>query len=347
VEEFIIHSDTFKVLSSFQKINRFNRTLQFLFMVSILDIYKAKKIIAPYVLRTTLEYSNLLSGLTGGEVWLKYENRQLTGSFKIRGAANRMLAMTPEERRRGVITASAGNHGQGVGYIAKELKVRARVYVPRNSPEVKCAAMRDLDVELIVHGSEYMEAENLAKKTAKQENAIYISAYNDPLLIAGQGTVGLEMLEEKPDLDTILVPLGAGGLAGGVAVSWKSASGAAVIGVQSHASPVMHMSLKAGRIINIPVMDSIAEGLHGGIEHGSITFDLCKLLSEDILVEEKTIGEAMKFMILKHREVVEGAGAVGIAALMEQPKKFKGKKIGVIISGGNLDEREIRKIVSS
>jgi threonine dehydratase len=155
------------------------------------------------------------------------------------------------------------------------------------------------------------------------------------------------MLEDKPDLDTILVPLGAGGLAGGVAVSWKSASRAEVIGIQSQASPVMHVSLKAGRILDIPLKDSIAEGLHGGIDHGSITFELCKLLDEDILVEEETIREAMRFMILKHREIVEGAGAVGIAALMEQPKRFKGKKIGVIISGGNLDEREIKELVSS
>jgi threonine dehydratase len=316
-------------------------------MVSILDIYKAKKNISRYVRRTPLEYSKLLSDLTSGEVWLKYENRQLTGSFKIRGAANRMLAMMDEERHRGVITASAGNHGQGVGYMARELKVKARVFIPQNTPEVKRTAMQDLGVELVVHGLEYMEAENLAIKTAKQENVLFISAYNDPIIIAGQGTVGLEMLEEKPDLEMILVPLGAGGLAGGVAVSWKSIPSVSVIGVQSHASPVMHQSLKAGRIIDIPLKDSIAEGLHGGIEPGSITFNLCKLLDYDILVEEKTIREAMRFMILKHREVVEGAGAVGIAALMEQPKRFKGKKVGVIISGGNLDEREIKDLVCS
>jgi threonine dehydratase len=316
-------------------------------VVNILEIYKAKRDISPYVRRTPLEYSKLLSDLTGGEVWLKYENRQLTGSFKIRGAANRMLAMMDEERRRGVITASAGNHGQGVGYMARELKVKARVFIPRNTPEVKRTAMRDLGVELIIHGSEYMEAENLAIKTAKQEDVTYVSAYNDPIIIAGQGTVGLEMLEDNPNLDTILVPLGAGGLAGGVAVSWESIPNAVVIGVQSHASPVMHQSLKAGRIIDIPLKNSIAEGLHGGIEPGSITFNLCKLLDYDILVEEKTIREAMRFMILKHREVVEGAGAVGIAALMEQPKRFKGKKVGVIISGGNLDEREIKDLVSS
>ena len=316
-------------------------------MVSIIDIYKAKRAISPYVRRTTLEYSKLLSDLTGGEVWLKYENRQLTGSFKIRGAANRMLAMMDEERCRGVITASAGNHGQGVGYMARELKVKARVFIPRNTPEVKRTAMQDLGVELIIHGSEYMEAENLAIKTAKQEDVTYISAYNDPIIIAGQGTVGLEMLEDNPKLDTILVPLGAGGLAGGVSISWKSIPSAAVIGVQSHASPVMHQSLKAGRIIDIPLKDSIAEGLHGGIESGSITFNLCKLLNDVILVEEQTIREAMRFMILKHREVVEGAGAVGIATLMEQPKRFKGKKVGVIISGGNLDEREIKDLVSS
>ncbi len=316
-------------------------------MISILDIYKAKKVISPFVRRTPFEYSKLLSDLTGGEVWLKYENRQLTGSFKIRGAANRMLAMVEGERRQGVITASAGNHGQGVGYMARELNVRARVFVPQNSPEVKRAAMRNLGVELIIHGSEYMEAENLAIKTAKQEDVTFISAYNDPLIIAGQGTVGLEMLEDNPDLNMILVPLGAGGLAGGVAVSWKSIPSVAIIGVQSHASPVMHSSLKAGRIIDVPLKDSIAEGLHGGIEPGSITFNLCKLLDNAILVEEKTIREAMRLMIFRHREVVEGAGAVGIAALMEHPQRFEGKKIGVIISGGNLDEREIKDLVSS
>jgi len=308
-------------------------------MIALYDIYMARKRIQPFIRRTPFDNSQFLSEHYGGEIWLKHENLQFTGSFKIRGAANRMLSMRPEEHKKGVITASAGNHGLGISYMANVLGIKARIFVPENTPEVKRTAIRSFGAELVVYGTEYIEAEKLAIETANQEETTFISAYNDPILIAGQGTVGLEMLEENPELDIILMPLGGGGLASGIASLWKNVTTTQIIGVQSTASPVMYESMKAGYIVDIPLKDSIAEGLHGGIEHGSITLDICRrLLDNVILVEEQTIRDAIRLLLFKQREVVEGAGAVGVAALIEKPNLFRGKKVCIVLSGGNLGE---------
>jgi len=314
-------------------------------MVTIGDVYTARRRMGRWVRRTPFEHSPLLSALTGGEVWLKYENRQLTGSFKIRGASNRIALLSEDERRRGVVAASSGNHAQGVAYAARELGVKAAIVVPCNTPNVKRDAIRALGADLTVHGDEYMEAERLAQKMSAERGMSFLSPYNDADLIAGQGTVGLEIVEDGPELDAVLVPVSGGGLISGVATVVKGVSKAKVIGIQTEASPVMHASIKAGKIIDIPMFDTVAEGLHGGIEQGSVTFPICQRLVDDwIDVKEATIVEALRLMLLRHHEVIEGSGAVGVAALMEDPKHFEGKHVGVVISGGNIDEELLRRL---
>lgn len=307
-------------------------------MLTLKDVYAARRRVQRWARRTPMEHSPALSEVCGGEVWLKLENQQLTGSFKIRGATNKLLLLSPEERERGVVTASSGNHAQGLGYAARELGVRATIVVPEHTPRVKIDAIRRYGVELIIEGEEYMDSERLARRLEREQGKVFVSAYNDLELIAGQGTVGLEMLEDHPDLDVVLVPTGGGGLISGVATVFKEAGGVEVVGVQSAASPVMYECVKRGEIVDISLEDSVAEGLHGGIEEDSVTFDLCRRLVDDwVIVEEDSIKEAIRLMLREHRMVVEGAAAVGVAAITENPGRFRGRKVGVVISGGNLD----------
>lgn len=310
-------------------------------------IFKARKRIRELVRRTPLEYSYFLSELCGGEVWLKLENLQLTGSFKIRGALNKFLNLSEKAIRSGVVAASSGNHGQGVGYAASVVDAHATIVVPRNTARVKMNAINRYGVELIIRGDEYLEAERLARKIEMEEGRTFVSAYNDLEVIAGQGTVGLEMIEEKPDLDILLVPVGGGGLISGVGCVFKAAPfGSKLLGVQSVASPVMAESIKQDRIVQMELEESIAEGLHGGIETESVTFDLCKSLVDDfILVREKTIREAIRLLLTHQRQVVEGAGAVGVAAIIENPRRFRDRSVGIVVSGGNLDLDLLRTMI--
>ncbi|MCW4048144.1 MAG: threonine/serine dehydratase [Candidatus Bathyarchaeota archaeon] len=314
-------------------------------MISLSDVYGARKRVQKWARRTPMEFSHGLSTFCGGEVWLKLENQQVTGSFKIRGATNKLLLLTDEQREKGVITSSSGNHAQGIGYAARELGVKATIVVPENTPQVKIDAIRKYGVELIVEGEEYMVAERIARGIERDEGKTFVSPYNDLELIMGQATVGLEMLEDHPELDIVAVPVGGGGLASGVASVFKQATSAQVVGVQSVTSPVMYECIKKGVIHDIPLEDSYAEGLHGGIEENSVTFPICRDLIDDwVILSEKSILDAIRYMLHEHHMLIEGAGAVGPAAIMSCPEMFNGKKVGVVISGGNLSE-EILKLV--
>ncbi len=315
-------------------------------MIKLTDFYEARKRVQKWARHTPLEYSPDLSQLTGAEVYLKLENQQVTGSFKIRGATNKILLLTPEERARGVVTASSGNHAQGLGYAAKQLGVRAKVVVPEMTPEVKIDAIRKYGVELIIEGEEYMDSERLARKIEREEGMTFISAYNDIDLIKGQGTVALEMIEDQPTLDTILVPVGGGGLASGISSVYRQATDATIIGVQSNASPVMYQCIKKGIIHDIPLSDTYAEGLHGGLEEGSVTYPICRdNIHRWIILEEPEILNAIKYTLHTHHMLIEGAAAVGVAALLTDPQNWKNKKIGIIITGGNLGLQTLRKII--
>ena len=317
-------------------------------MMELREIYRARRRISGHVRETPLDGSAFLGDLCGGEVRLKLENQQLTGSFKVRGALNKMLKLTPKERARGVVTASAGNHAQGIGYAARILGVDATIVVPSNTPMIKREAIERYGVRLIVHGDEYMEAERHARELERDQRLVFASAYNDLDIVAGQGTIGLEVAEAWPEIDVVLVPVGGGGLISGVGCALKGMNGEVeVIGVQSVASPVMYESIRKGRIVEMELDESVAEGLHGGIEEGSVTFDLCRrYVDEIVLVQEETILEAMGRLLRHQHQVVEGAGAVGAAAIMEDPERFKNRRVGVVVSGGNVEADLLREALS-
>ncbi len=307
--------------------------------MNLRDIYSARKRIEKYVRKTPLEYSHFLSDLSGGEVWLKLENQQYTGSFKARGAMNKLIQLSPEEKARGIVTASSGNHAQGVGYAGNILGVDSTIVVPANTPMVKRDAIELYGVELIVHGDEYMEAERFSRDLEARLGKTHISAYNDLDIIMGQGTVGLEIAEEMPDIDKVLVPVGGGGLISGVGCALKAIDATTeVFGAQSVASPVMYESFRQGRIVDMELEDSYAEGLHGGIEENSVTFELCrKYVDEIILVEEETILRAIRIALVEQHQVIEGAAAVGVAAILTDPERYNDEKVCIVISGGNVE----------
>ncbi len=313
------------------------------------DFYSVRRRIGRLIRETPLERSPFLSDHSGGEIWLKLENQQITGSFKARGALNKLLQLSEEERGRGIVAASSGNHAQGVGYAARMLGIVATIVVPSNTPKVKLEAIRRFGVELVVRGDEYMEAERLARRIEREEGKPFISGYNDLDVVAGQGTVGLEMMEAMPDLDVVLVPVGGGGLISGVGCAVKSIDpGVEVVGVQSVASPVMCESVRQGRIVDIELWESVAEGLHGGIEEGAITFEMCqRYVDEFMLVQEETIVRSMGLMLSRQHQVVEGSGAVGVAAIMENPDKFSDRVVGVVISGGNVDTELVKRALNT
>jgi threonine dehydratase len=318
-------------------------------MINLQDIKDARETIAKFVKRTPLIRSQFLSNLCSGEVYLKLENLQITNSFKIRGALNRMLHLNIEEVKRGVVTASAGNHAQAVAIGAKMLNLYAKVIVPKNTPKVKIDKIKKHDVELILYGDIYDEAEQKAIELAEKEKLTYISPYNDKLVIAGQGTIGLEILEDLPSIDTVIVPVGGGGLISGIGIALKSIKPSVqIVGVQSDASPVMSESLKAGKIVDVEMRESIADGLFGGIQKGSITFEMVQKHVDDLfLVKEETIRKAIYLLWDKEKQVAEGSGAAAIAPIMENRSLFTGKTTVAVISGGNIDDKTFRDILTS
>jgi threonine dehydratase len=284
--------------------------------------------------------------MCSGRVLLKLENQQITGSFKIRGAFNKLLQLKDEDRTKGIVAASSGNHAQGLGYAGNYLNIKSTIVVPVNTPSVKINAIKRYGVKLIVHGKEYMDAEYFAREIESEEEKPFISGYNDQQIIEGQGTLALEMLEFMPDIEVVLVPVGGGGLISGIGMAIKKINKSVeVIGVQSVASPVMYESIKKDKIVEIDIDDSIAEGLHGGIELDSVTLDMCKEYVDDfILVKENTILKAIAHHLYLDHQIVEGAGAVGAAAIIENSKRFNNRTIGVVVSGGNIDKELLKQV---
>jgi len=311
------------------------------------DIYTARMRIAPIARKTPLVPSPELSELTGSEVTLKLECLQETGSFKTRGAANKVLTLEPGVRKRGVVTVSSGNHGRALAYVAHRLKLRAVVCLYDTVPDNKRDAARKLGADVVVKGSTYEEANEEAYRLADKEGLTMIHPYDDPDIIAGQGTIGLELLEEFPDLDTVVVPLSGGGLLGGVAFALKSADPKIhVVGVMMERGPTMVESLRAGRIVDIVVEPTLADALAGRLPPNQYTFELVqKTIDETVLVSEEEIAAAMAFALERHHLVVEGSGAVGIAALRAGKIQHLGKHVAVVISGANIDMPLLLRVV--
>ena len=298
------------------------------------------------VFSTPFLVSPWLSDQTRSTVMLKLESLQKTGSFKIRGAFNAIALLDDIAKSKGVVTSSAGNHGQGVGLAADEFGISAKIYVPETTPQNKIRAIERYSSELVVGGQFYDEAHAAALADASVSGRTYISAFEDPHIIAGHGTVGLEMIMAEPGLDGILVPVGGGGLIAGCAIAVKAINpDIRVIGCQSMASCAMARSLTEKRVYKtFDSLETIAEGLEGGI--GDLTFDLGqRYIDEMILVEEAEIRAAIRFLLAEHRLVVEGSGAVGVAALLSGRLPTTVGKLGIVISGGNLDYELLKEIV--
>jgi len=308
--------------------------------VTMRDIYLARQRIAPLAKRTPLVPSPLLSELVGASVHLKLENLQETGSFKIRGAANNVLSLSDDQKARGAMTISTGNHGRAVSYVARREGVRPLICIPEGTPSNKVEGIRALGGEVAVCGKTYDEAEDEAFRIEREKGLTMINPYDDPLTIAGQGTIGLELLEDLPEIDTVLVPVGGGGLISGIALALKCASSTIrVVGVSMERAPVMYHSLQAGSPIRMEQEESLADALVGGIGlENRYSFRMVQELVDDfVLVSEEEIAEAMAFALERHHLVVEGAGAVGIAALLHEKVKDLGQHVAVVISGGNVD----------
>lgn len=318
-------------------------------MLSLSDIKDAKESIGDLVKRTPLIRSKFLSEICGGEVYLKLENQQITNSFKIRGAFNKMLHLTAEERKRGIVTASTGNHAKAIAVGAEKLNIPAKIVIAKNTSKVKIDKIKKHNVGLLLYGNIYDEAEQKAVDLSEEEGLIYISPYADRLVNAGQGTIGLEILEDLPNVDTVIVPVGGGGLISGISIAMKGVKPKVeIVGVQSEASPVMYESLKAGRIVDINLRESIADGLFGGIEKGAITLRIVQTHVDDLLlVKEKSIRKAIYLLWEKEGQMVEGAGGVAVAIIIEDPDRFKGKSVAAVISGGDIEKKLFRDILSS
>lgn len=315
----------------------------------IRDVLRAAKFLEGKARHTPTEESADLSEITGGRVFLKWENMQPCGSFKIRGSLNKMFHMSEGERKRRVVTASSGNHAQGVAMAAKMLGIRAVVFVPSVCPMTKRKAIKRLGgdtVELRVADGLYDEAEAAAKELSRSEGLTYVSSYEDHYIVSGAGTVGLEMLLDEPELDMIVVPAGGGGLITGIATVAKAFSPRIrIVGVQSVASMPWVASWQSGRVVDVSYSDTLADGLTGGIPQSLL--DLARVRVNDfIAVEEKDIAGAISFLHKKHHQVVEGAGAIGVAALLSGRISAVGRNVGVVISGGNIDHEVLMRVLS-
>jgi threonine dehydratase len=319
-------------------------------MVTLQDIQNAQKSIVPYAKYTPLLQSKFLSELCKADVYLKLENLQVTHSFKVRGVINKLLNLTREDKARGVVTASAGNHGQAVAFGAKELGFKAKIVVPTNTPKIKIDGIRQYGAELLLYGDTYPESERKAKEIAQTEGQLYISPYNDELIVAGHGTIGLELLEELPDLDVAVVPVGGGGLISGISIAIKSLKPTVqVLGVQSAAVPIMFESLKKSKIVKPHMHEpkTIAEGLSGGVEKGSITFGIIqKNVDELFLVREESIRHAVYLLWVNDKQVMEGSGAASVALLWENKNLFVGKMVALVLTGGNIDDSLFQTLLS-
>ena len=314
-----------------------------------IDSFSALRRIMGYVDWTPIRYSIYLSKFFERDVYLKLENFQVTGSFKVRGIFNKFLKLLEDGREdECFLTVSTGNHGLAFSYAIRVLGLNGRVIVPKNITKFKYERIKSLGADVVVLGEDYDEAEEQAKKIALEENCTFVSPYNDLDVIEGQGTIGVEILYDLPDVDAVIVPVGGGGLISGISYVLKNASDRyKIIGVQSEASKPMVESFKCGKLVKVEIRDSVADGLSGNVEEGSITFDFVKKYVDDVVaVSENSILEAMETFYSKEGLIVEGSAAVTLAALMENKVGTLGGSVLLVLSGGNVDLSKINLVPS-
>ncbi|KAJ8909037.1 hypothetical protein NDN08_005735 [Rhodosorus marinus] len=321
------------------------------------EVRKARELLNGYAYVTPLVRSKWLSSLTGADVHLKLESEQRTGSFKFRGAMNKILSSSARERERGFVTASTGNHGKAV---AEALEVAGlttsgsqnSIFLPEKVSSGKLLALSSYTVNIeFTSGSDCLETERAAVDAAKQSDRVYISPYTDLSVCAGQGTIACELVQQLPTIDAVFICVGGGGMIGGIASYFRKLSpGTTIVGCQPEASAVMSESVKAGRILDLPSLPTLSDGSAGGLDDGGFTFDLCKtLVDEWVLVSEEEIATAVLGMIQHHSKIVEGAAAVAIAALLKtckQTKDYAGKSVVAVVCGSNLGTENLRSVLS-
>jgi threonine dehydratase len=284
-----------------------------------------------------------LSEAVGAEVWLKLENLQHSGSFKLRGVMNKVLSLSGEDRRKLLVAASTGNHGAAFAHAISLFGLRGQLFMPRTAAPVKVEELRATGIALVMEGEDCVEAELRAAAFAREHGAVWVSPYNDPAIIAGQGTIAAELVERPEAFDAVLVPVGGGGLISGVGRFLKAVDPSIeVIGCQPSNSCVMYESIRAGEIVDIESRTTVSDATAGGIEPGSITFDFCRRFVDDfVLLEEEEILTTMRFLHDHEGMAVEGGAALPAAALLKNRDRFAGRRVVLIISGGRVDEKSI------
>jgi threonine dehydratase len=315
-------------------------------MVTLQDIEAARRRIRDHVFLSPCSRSEYFSRVLDADVFLKLENLQRTGSFKERGALNKLLQLSEDERRRGVICASAGNHAQGVSYHAGRLGIPATIVMPEASPLIKVSSTRSHGARVILHGANFDEALAEARRIREAENLVFVHPFDDPAIIAGQGSIGLELLEQNPALDTVVVPIGGGGLISGIACAIKEVNPRVrVIGVESEAVPKMEAALTAGQPIQLEPGRTIADGI-AVRRAGDLTFPMVRRYVDEIVsCDDEEISNAILLLLEREKTVAEGAGAIALAAAVHRKAKLQGRKAAILICGGNIDVNLISRII--
>lgn len=311
------------------------------------EVLQAEEKIRSYIRETPLDYSLALSQSTNSQVFFKLENLQLTSSFKVRGAMNKLLSLTPQQREKGVVTASSGNHGAAIAYGLGKLKIPGIIFVPEDASKTKIEAIARFGSEVCLYGKDSVITENHARTYAEQNNKVYISPYNDLQVVGGQGTIAIELIRQLAQIDAVFVPVGGGGLISGIAGYLKSVfPNVKVIGCSPENSPIMAESIKANRIIERESLPTLSDGTAGGVESEAITFDFCRsLVDEFVLVSEKEIVEAMQLFIKTHHQLLEGAAGVSIAAFLKTQENFRERNIVIVICGANISLETLKTIL--
>jgi len=315
-------------------------------MITFADIEDARRRIKDQVYLSPFPYSETISRMLGSRVFFKLENLQMTGSFKERGALNRLLTLSAEEAQRGVIAASAGNHGMAVAFHGQRLGIAATIVMPLHAPLIKVSSVRRFGATALLAGEDYSAAYQEAQRIANEQGLTYIHAFNHPMIIAGQGTIGLELYEQNPDLDAVVVPVGGGGLIAGVALALKTLKASVrVIGVQAEAMASMKLAVEQDRIVRVPAATTIADGIAVRAP-GDETFPMVKRFVDSIVtVSEGEIANAVLMLLEIEKSVAEGAAAAPLAALVNGKIALAGRNVGVLVSGGNIDMNLIARII--
>lgn len=315
--------------------------------ISLEDVKKARETLAGIAVRTELAYTNTLSDMTGNSVYLKMENQQRTGSFKLRGAYNKVANLSEEEKKHGIIASSAGNHAQGTALAGTLFGIPSTIVMPKNAPLSKVKATRGYGATVVLEGGVYDEAYAAARRIQEENKLTFIHPFNDPLVIAGQGTIALEILEDLPDVEAVVVPIGGGGLIAGVALTIKSLKpDVKVIGVQTKNMPSMAESVAQKKIITYNGNPTIADGIAVKTP-GELTFDIVqRYVDEIVTVDEEEIASAILLLMERIKTISEGAGAVPVAAILNRLQHYNNRKIAAVISGGNIDVNMMSRIIN-